>query len=36
VGVERAGQADGLRTHGTDTVVQDLDEFVDRPDAETK
>jgi beta-phosphoglucomutase-like phosphatase (HAD superfamily) len=30
VGVDRAGQADALRTHGADTVVSDLDELLQR------
>ncbi|MGI5242194.1 HAD-IA family hydrolase [Dactylosporangium sp. CA-139066] len=32
VGVDRVGQADELRTHGADTVVQDLAELLDRPE----
>ena len=31
VGVDRVGQADALREHGADTVVQDLAELLDRP-----
>jgi beta-phosphoglucomutase family hydrolase len=31
VGVDRVGQADGLREHGADIVVKDLAELVDRP-----
>jgi beta-phosphoglucomutase family hydrolase len=31
VGVDRVGQADGLRTHGADVVVSDLAELLDRP-----
>jgi beta-phosphoglucomutase family hydrolase len=30
VGVDRVGQADALREHGADTVVQDLDELLTR------
>jgi hypothetical protein len=30
VGVDRVGQADALREHGADTVVQDLDELLSR------
>jgi beta-phosphoglucomutase family hydrolase len=30
VGVDRVGQADALRQHGADTVVQDLDELLSR------
>ncbi len=30
VGVDRAGQADGLREHGADVVVDDLAELLDR------
>ncbi|MDF4249683.1 HAD family phosphatase [Streptomyces sp. WMMB303] len=30
VGVDRTGQADALRAHGADTVVQDLAELTDR------
>jgi beta-phosphoglucomutase family hydrolase len=30
VGVDRVGQADALRKHGADTVVQDLDELLHR------
>jgi beta-phosphoglucomutase-like phosphatase (HAD superfamily) len=29
VGVDRAGQADALRQHGADVVVQDLAELLD-------
>jgi beta-phosphoglucomutase-like phosphatase (HAD superfamily) len=29
VGVDRAGQADALRQHGADIVVQDLAELLD-------
>ncbi|NJC73597.1 beta-phosphoglucomutase family hydrolase [Planosporangium thailandense] len=36
VGVDRAGQADELRTHGADTVVKDLAELLDRPDPGVK
>jgi len=36
VGVDRAGQADGLLVHGADTVVQDLAELLDRSDSEAK
>ena len=28
VGVDRVGQADALREHGADVVVQDLDELL--------
>ena len=31
VGVDRAGQAEALKTHGADIVVQDLAELLDRP-----
>jgi beta-phosphoglucomutase family hydrolase len=31
VGVDRAGQADALRAHGADVVVEDLGELLDRP-----
>ena len=31
VGVDRVGQADALREHGADTVVQDLAELLDDP-----
>jgi beta-phosphoglucomutase family hydrolase len=31
VGVDRAGQADALREHGADVVVEDLAELLDRP-----
>jgi beta-phosphoglucomutase family hydrolase len=31
VGVDRVGQADGLRERGADVVVQDLDELLDGP-----
>jgi beta-phosphoglucomutase family hydrolase len=31
VGVDRVGQADELRAHGADVVVQDLAELLDRP-----
>jgi beta-phosphoglucomutase family hydrolase len=31
VGVDRVGQAQGLRDHGADVVVQDLDELLDKP-----
>jgi beta-phosphoglucomutase family hydrolase len=30
VGVDRVGQAQGLRDHGADVVVQDLDELLDK------
>jgi phosphoglycolate phosphatase-like HAD superfamily hydrolase len=29
VGVDRVGQADALREHGADVVVQDLSELLD-------
>lgn len=31
VGVDRAGQAEALKTHGADIVVEDLAELLDRP-----
>jgi beta-phosphoglucomutase family hydrolase len=31
VGVDRTGQADALREHGADVVVQDLSELLDQP-----
>jgi beta-phosphoglucomutase family hydrolase len=31
VGVDRVGQAQGLRDHGADVVVQDLDELLPKP-----
>ena len=31
VGVDRTGQAEALREHGADVVVQDLSELLDRP-----
>ena len=31
VGVDRVGQADALREHGADVVVQDLDELLEDP-----
>jgi beta-phosphoglucomutase-like phosphatase (HAD superfamily) len=31
VGVDRVGQADQLRAHGADAVVQDLAELLDGP-----
>jgi beta-phosphoglucomutase-like phosphatase (HAD superfamily) len=31
VGVDRAGQADALRSHGADRVVADLAELMDGP-----
>jgi beta-phosphoglucomutase-like phosphatase (HAD superfamily) len=31
VGVDRVGQADALRQHGADIVVQDLSELMARP-----
>ena len=31
VGVDRAGQADALREHGADIVVDDLAELLDHP-----
>jgi beta-phosphoglucomutase family hydrolase len=33
VGVDRVGQADGLRSHGADIVVQDLADLLDAPEA---
>jgi beta-phosphoglucomutase-like phosphatase (HAD superfamily) len=30
VGVDRVGQADALREHGADTVVEDLAELLER------
>jgi beta-phosphoglucomutase-like phosphatase (HAD superfamily) len=30
VGVDRSGQADALRAHGADVVVQDLGELLER------
>ena len=31
VGVDRVGQADALKAHGADVVVQDLAELLDKP-----
>ena len=31
VGVDRAGQAEALRAHGADIVVNDLVELLERP-----
>lgn len=36
VGVDRVGQADGLRKHGADTVVRDLSELLDQDDPADK
>jgi beta-phosphoglucomutase family hydrolase len=36
VGVDRVGQADELRAHGADIVVNDLAELLDRPDPEVE
>ena len=36
VGVDRVGQADGLRQHGADTVVRDLSELLDQDDPADK
>jgi beta-phosphoglucomutase-like phosphatase (HAD superfamily) len=31
VGVDRVGQAEALKAHGADIVVEDLAELLDRP-----